>query len=253
MKPDAWCQLWIDFASGEKVGVELPDFPDPQVQKITNSLSGVATMKAAAPFYKVVDEEITRRVPNAVDCRLLDYGAGWGRITRLLLRTIPPENLWAADVDERLIEAARLKLVGVRAALIESRSRLPFDDASFDIIVSNSVFSHLSQSAHLFCIRQLARILRPGGLLLATTLGLKHLDDYLKNTETRKWVSGIIGNGARNRVVDGQFVYGSTGPWLDYGIAIIPQGWVTEHWASKFEIAATRTDYSQDVHVAIRR
>jgi 2-polyprenyl-3-methyl-5-hydroxy-6-metoxy-1,4-benzoquinol methylase len=254
MSAGEWCQLWTDFAGRNKVAVALPEMPPDDIQKITNNLAGAATMKAAATFYMVADGEIEARFPAGAPRRLLDYGAGWGRITRLLLRSVPPRELHAVDVDERLVERAKKSLPGIHVELIKSYEELPFSDASFDIIIVNSVLSHLSMGAHLFCINELARLLRSGGLLIATTLGLRHLDTWLADEKQRSWITGIVGEDARERLLRGEFVFGSTRRWPDYGTAFLPQGWVAAHWRSKFPVLTTRPDYSpQDLHLAIRR
>jgi SAM-dependent methyltransferase len=42
-------------------------------------------------------------------------------------------------------------------------------DESFDLVYHNSVFSHLSEDAHLRWLDEFHRILKPGGLMIATT------------------------------------------------------------------------------------
>lgn len=255
MPRDAWARLWIDHAGGEPVAVALPPFPDEATQKITNNIAGAATMRGAAAFYAVVDEEIARQFGDRSDLRLLDHGAGWGRITRLLLRSIAPANLFAVDVDARLVEAGRESLPGVRFERVESNATLPFDPGAFDVVVSNSVFSHLSPDAHMFYVREIARLLRPGGLFLGTTLGLRHLEGWLASDQSRGWITGVIGDAdaAKARIAAGEVVYGPTARWPDYGIAILPEGWAAANWDPDFEVARTREDYSQFVQVAVRR
>jgi SAM-dependent methyltransferase len=46
-----------------------------------------------------------------------------------------------------------------------SVERLPFADASFDLVVSNDVLCHLGVSNDALAVREFARVLRPGGLL----------------------------------------------------------------------------------------
>jgi SAM-dependent methyltransferase len=43
--------------------------------------------------------------------------------------------------------------------------RLPFADASFDLVLSNDVLCHLGVASDAVAVRELARVLRPGGLL----------------------------------------------------------------------------------------
>lgn len=254
MTPDQWCKLWIDFAGGEDVGVKLPPFPDESIQQLTNGLSGAATMAPAALFYTVVQREISGRLPDSAQYRLLDFGAGWGRITRLMLRPIHPSNLYAVDVDQRLVHAGKTALPAITFEKIESGAGLPFADGSFDIVISNSVFSHLSEKFHLLYVNEIARVLNPGGLFLGTTLGVRHLDGWLANEGSRARTSRVLGeeNAVRQQLAAGLLAHGDTGRWSDYGLSIVPGGWVAKHWAPMFNVVATRSDYTQDVNVAIR-
>jgi SAM-dependent methyltransferase len=250
-----WNNLWLRAAGGELVEVNLPPFPPEDVQKITNNVSGLETMRGAAEFYRVADEEMTKRHARDLgDLKLLDFGAGWGRITRLLLRSIAPGNLYGIDVDERLVAAGRDLLPGVSFERLVSGGPLPYADGQFDVVVANSVFSHLSLDFHLFYIKEIARVMRSGGLLLATTLSQRHLEAAIGDGRTRAWLSGILDlDAARKELSNGKLIHGDTRRWPGYGMTYIPDGWAAAHWAPHFEVSGTRNDYSQDVQIAMRK
>ena len=46
----------------------------------------------------------------------------------------------------------------------------PYPDDSFDVVYACSVFSHLPETLHLLWLAEIRRVLRPGGVLVATTL-----------------------------------------------------------------------------------
>jgi ubiquinone/menaquinone biosynthesis C-methylase UbiE len=255
MTPAQWSDLWLRAASGEHVAVDLPAFPPEKVQKITNNLSGVETMRGAAEFYRIADQEMAKHLPRDVaDLKLLDFGAGWGRITRLFLRSMAPENLYGIDVDERLVAAGRELLPSLNFEQLASGGSLPYDDAQFDVVVANSVFSHLSLDFHLFYINELARVMRAGGLLLATTLSQRHFETAIGAEKTKVWLSAIFPDiGATQKsLLNGNFVHGDTQRWTGYGMTYIPDGWAAAHWAPCFEVLGIRPDYSQDIQIAIR-
>ena len=251
-----WSNVWLRAAGGELVEVNLPPFPPEDVQKITNNVSGVETMRGAAEFYRVADEEMTKRHPRSLgDLKLLDFGAGWGRITRLLLRSIAPENLYGIDVDERLVAAGRDLLPGVSFERLVSGGSLPYADGQFDVVVANSVFSHLSLEFHHFYIKEIARVMRSGGLLLATTLGKRHFETAIGNDKIRAWLSAIFPDldASKNSFLDGNLIHGDTRRWPGYGMTYVPDGWAAAHWPPHFEVVGTRDDYTQDVQIAIRK
>jgi SAM-dependent methyltransferase len=65
------------------------------------------------------------------------------------------------------------------------------DDATFDLVYSLSVFTHLSEPLQRFWIDELARVLRPGGFLLITTHGA-HYREQLSPQEQGTFGAGRV-------------------------------------------------------------
>lgn len=114
------------------------------------------------------------RLPEA-DRRWLDFGCGCGRVARHLLgpearARLAVEGLayTGVDVDRRQIAWAARHLPG-RFEVIPTVPPADLASASFDVIFTISVFTHLDEPAQDGWLAELTRLLRPGGLLLATT------------------------------------------------------------------------------------
>jgi SAM-dependent methyltransferase len=106
--------------------------------------------------------------------RVLDAGAGWGRFTWLLIETfgVPAGNVTACDASPGMVASLLDEGHGRRDLALQSCvaaiEALPFRERSFDLALANHVLYHVDLRRGP---RELARILRPGGVLLATTNG----------------------------------------------------------------------------------
>lgn len=136
-----------------------------------------------------------------------------------------------------------------RFQLITSGETLPFDDARFDIVISNSVFTHLSKDSHLFHLREIYRILKPGGLFLATTLSPEMLEAFYDKRPD--WITNLTGPRceALNKLASSGFLFGATKRWADYGIAFTTRDWLKDNWLPEFEILE-RDENQQLINIA---
>lgn len=107
------------------------------------------------------------------DCHgrdLLDVGCGPGMLVRELLDTRPGDfRITASDLSQAMVEATRQRVgdtddVQVRTASIED---LPFSDESYDVVLAMGVLEYVDVARSL---GELARVVRPDGLVLVTML-----------------------------------------------------------------------------------
>jgi ubiquinone/menaquinone biosynthesis C-methylase UbiE len=117
-----------------------------------------------------------RRILSAANItaqdRVLDVGCGLGNILIALAERIdfthPPAGV---DVSPDLIrlgerEIARAGLGGRLSLQVAPATRLPFEDGTFDVIVTSHVLKHLDDEALVTSFREMVRVLRSEGRLL---------------------------------------------------------------------------------------
>jgi SAM-dependent methyltransferase len=110
-----------------------------------------------------------RTAPPAV----LEIGPGPGHVAQRLLALVPDARWTGLDVDPAMLEAARGRLVRAhlddRAELVEGDvAAIPFDDATFDLVVTSLSAHHWPDAEAGF--REIRRALRPGGAALVYDL-----------------------------------------------------------------------------------
>ncbi len=98
--------------------------------------------------------------------RILDAACGNGRYTRFLLRYADPDAVITTfDLSPRMLQRACARLKSERVShAVADLTRLPYADDCFDAIVCGWVLEHLPDPRP--GLRELARILQPGGKLL---------------------------------------------------------------------------------------
>jgi SAM-dependent methyltransferase len=97
----------------------------------------------------------------------LDFGCGSGRLARFLGGS-GERDLHGVDVDRAAIGWARRHL-GAGFVATSIQPPLPFAAGRFDVVCAISVFTHLDEAMQHSWLRELRRVLRPGGLLIAST------------------------------------------------------------------------------------
>lgn len=103
---------------------------------------------------------------------VLDFACGPGRAIRAFHGRVPSAHLAGSDIDAEAIAWARANLGDI--AEFQCNDSTPptrFGDATFDVIYCISLFTHLDAAAQDIWLAELARVLRPGGVLLATVHG----------------------------------------------------------------------------------
>ncbi|MFN7945033.1 MAG: class I SAM-dependent methyltransferase [Blastocatellia bacterium] len=99
--------------------------------------------------------------------RILDIGCGTGSLVVMLKRLYPDVDVVGLDPDPKALARATRK--AAQAFLFVQFDRgyadeLPYADASVDRVLSSFMFHHLPRDAKAGMLREVRRVLRPGGL-----------------------------------------------------------------------------------------
>ncbi|MHC4066998.1 MAG: class I SAM-dependent methyltransferase, partial [Planctomycetota bacterium] len=100
--------------------------------------------------------------------RILDVGCGTGSLTVLLKRLHPGADVHGLDPDPKALAIAGRKSEKAGMAVEFDRGfsdELPYPESSFDRVFSSFMFHHLTRDEKLATLRDIRRVLRPGGSL----------------------------------------------------------------------------------------
>ena len=175
---------------------------------------------------------------------VLDFGCGCGRVLRYFLPHADRIECTGTDVDTNMIEWDRGNFPFGEFVVQRSTPPVALEDRRFDLIYAISIFSHLTEADHLAWLRELRRLLRPNGLLIATVHGRHAL--RAASTEAEKLavlqVSGAELATAAASLDDRHYAFIKQPlSHLDpdhYGITFLDDAYVARHWSELFDVVS---------------
>ena len=119
--------------------------------------------------------------------RILELGCGPGLLWEENLNRIPTGwNITLSDLSPGMLDAAWRNLVVTGRVFkfeeIDAQS-IPYEDETFDAVIANHMLYHVPNRPK--AIAEINRVLKPGGRLIATTVG----DNHMK--ETMDWYGRV--------------------------------------------------------------
>jgi hypothetical protein len=159
-----------DFEGFPNIKRALPDWPPEDIRRdSTGGFTLHDCLKEALYFWQTVKHRFELMTDKKVEgCRVADYGAGWGRITRLCAKDVRPGSLFALEpnpVFADLFETSRVDAELIRTDWA-SEQRLELRD--IDLVISFSIFTHTSDQLATNIVERFKEITRPGSVIALT-------------------------------------------------------------------------------------
>ncbi len=190
----------------------------------------------------------------------LDFGCSSARVVRVLAAAYPACEWHGCDPIADAIEWAREHIEGVSFVRNPETPPLPYEDEHFDCVYAISIWSHFAAPAALAWLREVRRVMRPGGTLVMSTHGYQtiahdHRSDRRDDAQLREVRSALWEEGFWYRPEFGEAGdHGVANP--EWGTAFLTPEWLlvkaTPAWGVK-AFAPGRVEDNQDLYVLERR
>jgi SAM-dependent methyltransferase len=244
------------------IAAALPTLPIADLQRLWNGPSGPELIAQTTAFYQLLKRAHAEHGTGArlEHTRVLDFGCGWGRITRFLERdVVQPGALCGVDPVQGILDEAVRN--GVRADLRRCAfvpEQLPFEQP-FELAYAFSVFTHLSEAAHMASLRALHAAVAPGGLLVVTI----RPPEYLRVAPSLRPALESLGPHPAARLREPRYLYAphptlplqtpgdGAGGEVSYGETVVTTAYVRERWSEPFELVAADVSLSDPHQVAL--
>jgi SAM-dependent methyltransferase len=233
------------------------DMPDPGVHAMAQG----AAAAGGSTYYAdlVVDSLAQSGVRLEPGMAALDFGCSSGRVVRVLAAAYPELDWHGCDPIPDAIEWASAHLPGITFARSPARPPLAYPDGRFEVVFAISIWSHFAEGAALEWLREMRRILRPGGRLLITTHGehtvahthregLRSLEQLAEVREALFehgiWYAAEFGEAGDHGVVD-----------PEWGTAFLSAEWLLAKLTPEWRVAffrPGRVEANQDLYVLER-
>lgn len=224
------------FLHGSRYYVEdeAPFPPGENIQRIAGNASLIGFRMVGYSTFNHLESILGEHLEASYSSyqRICDWGCGCGRLTRYL-RTIPNAQVTGLDIDPGNIEWVARTFEDVDFQVIDPLPPTAFTDASFDLLIGISVFTHLTVPRQNQWLAELQRILTQQGIALVTINSnkawlmnqpgnQKDLEQYIQ-----QGVIDTFSNSQLNGVVKTEDEYVNTFHTHQY---------VRQHWSQYFEV-----------------
>lgn len=227
------------FSGYDRVKAVLPDWAPTEVrQNSTGAFSFHDSVKEALSFWKEVKQQAAGILRKPLsECRVADYGAGWGRITRYLAKDIPSTNLYAVEpnpVFANIFEECRIPGSLVKTDWLSSEK---IDVTNIDILISFSIYTHTSPqlaknirdrwSEMIATGGLVAFTIRPGAFLEQTTQEMAHFSEEERKTAIAAYERG-------------ELVYKKYKDSQNWGVTVAPMAYIKRLFEPQFKILGSK-------------
>lgn len=192
----AWHRFWGDINPFPRTMRQVWDFAAGDADYAAHMVNGSPDEATLQRTGAKMAERLMIALAIESDHTVLDLGPGVARVGREMA---PRVRRWVgADVSRKMLDRAAERmhhLPNATFAHISGDGALPFPDAVFDRAYAHLVFFHIDKQEMWKSIREIARCMKPGGILYGDTWNLQNEDGW------QRWLAEVEHYRGRRRPV----------------------------------------------------
>lgn len=160
---------------------------------------------------------------------VLDWGCGCGRLIEMFKHLTKNKELYGCDINSEAIDWCKDNLENIEFNTIPPLPPTEYPDNFFDLVIGNSVFTHLTRDVQFLWLEELNRIIKKDGLLLATVHG-----EYAAFFHFQDKAKSILKDGIHDRSIDDTL--GDIAPKDYYRATFQSQEYTKREFGKYFEV-----------------
>jgi ubiquinone/menaquinone biosynthesis C-methylase UbiE len=165
--------------------------------RIANKWHSATGFKGGAFKKLVLNDLLLEKIPNIVNRRILELGAGNGYFLPLVMRRFSgqmPSEIVITDQSKQQLNIAQrhFKIAQANYKILDVRRKFPFDNDTFDLILVTMVFNEISTGGVKKALSECRRVLSNDGVLLITVTHPTFIENLSKRGILRRSKAGML-------------------------------------------------------------
>lgn len=245
-----------DYPGHETIKAALPEYPEERyVIDCTGNLTMYEAVKEAALFWRMAKEAYAGHSATGRPLReatVVDYGAGWGRITRLCPKDAG--KVYGIEPNPDFQRLFRKTQVPGELVVSDYLSSTPHPVGDVDLLFCFSIYTHASDQLARNIRDRWVEMMRPGGVVLFTIRPGSYLADTGGGEISRLSAEELAAFKADYAA--GRLAYWPYPDSPDWGITVAPMAYLEALFSEHFEIIGPRyflQNFTQLPIVMVRR
>lgn len=180
--PVYWLAGWVNYSKFHKrlnaanaayAMDEKKITPPPMLRyRVHRALDEKSYLVSGEYLSDVILEQIKAANTSMIELKVLDFACGPGRVATQIKDKLGNCELYGSDIDEEAIKwASTNKTDTAQFSVNKEKPPTKYDDNFFDVIYSISLFTHLDENYQNDWLKEIRRILKPGGIFITTVHG----------------------------------------------------------------------------------